>query len=223
MKHTDHRYHQELNALRVMYLEMLALGESMLQDAMRSILERDPEAGRRVVATDETLDRLEIQADEACLRILALYRPVARDLRLVAAVMKSVTDLERIGDLAVNIARRGFDLHRGPGLEPLAELTVLRDQVLGMLALVHQGFSERDPEVLHTLRARDERVDQLNREVLGQVLLLLASHPDQSRRGLALTSISKALERIADHAVNLGEQLAFMVAGEDVRHGGAVG
>ena len=223
MQHLDLRYQQELNDLRTVYQEMLLLAHGMVQDAMRSVIERDPALGRAVVNVDRSLDQLELRADESCLRILALYRPVAGDLRLVATVMKSVTDIERIGDLAVNIAKRGFDLSRGAGLEPLPELGSMAEVIAEMLPLVKQGFLSRDPSVLTAHKDADERVDRMNREVLSQVILALANHPDQSRRGLALTSISKALERVADHAVNLGEQIVFMVGGTDVRHGGVKG
>ncbi|MCB9763225.1 MAG: phosphate signaling complex protein PhoU [Alphaproteobacteria bacterium] len=214
------RYQSELDELTSQYQQMVVLAGAMVRDAMRSILERDPALGRWVVNSDEELDSLEVRLDQACLRILALYRPVARDLRLVVTLMKSVTDLERIGDQAVNIAKRGFDLTRGTGLEPVPEFTEMARLIVDMLELVKRGFVERDAQVFEALLQAERQVDQLNRQVFAQVIRAMAEHPDQSRRGLALTSISKALERVADHAVNLGEQIVYLVAGEDVRHAG---
>ncbi|MCB9741291.1 MAG: phosphate signaling complex protein PhoU [Alphaproteobacteria bacterium] len=220
MAQLHERYQQELDAIEGQYQQMLVLGEAMVRDAMRSIVERDPSLGRWVVRTDEQLDQLELRLDEGCLRILALYRPVARDLRLVTALMKSSTDLERIGDQAVNIAKRGFDLTRGAGLEPMAEFTEMARLIVDMVGEVKRAFVARDSSVLARLLEAEGRVDQLNREVFTKVINAMAQHADQSRRGLALTSISKALERIADHVVNLGEHVVYMVDGLNVRHGG---
>lgn len=218
MAHLHQRYQQELDLLAEHHQQMLVMSEGMVRDAMRSIVERDPALGRQVLAMDSDLDRLEVVIDEACMRILALYRPVARDLRLVITLMKSATDLERIGDQAVNIAKRGFDLSRGTGLEPVAELAEMAELIGGMMGAVRESFITRDLGSLGRLAAAEGRVDELNRAVFTLVINAMAVHPDQSRRGLALTSVSKALERVADHAVNLGEQLIYLVRGEDVRH-----
>lgn len=221
MAQLHERYQQDLDGLEGQYQQMLVLGEAMVRDAMRSIVERDPSLGRWVVRTDEQLDQLEVSLDESCLRILALYRPVARDLRLVTALMKASTDLERIGDQAVNIAKRGFDLTRGTGLEPVPEFTEMARLIVDMLGEVKRAFVARDSSVLARLMDAEAKVDQLNKQVFKQVIDAMAEHPDQSRRGLALTSISKALERIADHVVNLGEHVVYMVDGFNVRHGRA--
>lgn len=214
----DQRYREELQELASLYVEMLVLARAMIRDAMRSLRERDPALGRWVVSTDLELNRLEMRLDEASLQVLALYQPVARDLRFVATLLKSTTDLERIGDQAVNIAKRGFDLTRGTGLEPTSEIFEMATIVDDMLEVVHNAFKARDGEVLPALQRAERQVDELNRQVFAHLLKVMLQHPDQSRRALAITSISKALERLADHALNLGEQLVFMVAGEDVRH-----
>lgn len=218
MAHLHQRYQQELDHLAEHHQQMLVMSEGMVRDAMRSIVERDPALGRQVLTMDSDLDRLEVLVDESCMRILALYRPVAGDLRLVITLMKSATDLERIGDQAVNIAKRGFDLSRGTGLEPVAELAEMAELIGGMMGTVREAFIARDLEILQRLAPAERRVDELNRVVFTQVINAMVVHPDQSRRGLALTSVSKALERVADHAVNLGEQLIYLVRGEDVRH-----
>lgn len=218
MPQLHHRYQQELDSLAEHHQQMLVMAEGMVRDAMRSIVERDPALGRQVLASDSDLDRMEKLVDESCMRILALYRPVARDLRLVITLMKSATDLERIGDQAVNIAKRGFDLSRGTGLEPVAELAEMAELVGGMMATVREAFLTRELGGLERLAPAERRVDELNRAVFTLVINAMALHPDQSRRGLALTSVSKALERVADHAVNLEEQLIYLVRGEDVRH-----
>jgi len=190
----------------------------MVKQAVRSVVERDARLGRTVVATDRELDRLEVELDRRCLICLALRQPIGRDLRLVTTVMKMVTDLERIGDLAVNVAERGLDLSAGSGIEPNMELPRMGDLAADMIRMAADAFVTGDVELARSLRDRDQVVDELNRASFSRWVETMSAHPDQAERALALTSISRHLERVADHAVNLGDMVVFLVDGEDVRH-----
>lgn len=201
-----------------MFLQMCVRAESMVRRAVRSVVERDAELGRAVIETDAELDRLEVEIDRACLRCLALRQPVGRDLRLVTSMLKVVTDLERIGDLAVNIARRGLELTGGTGVQPTLDIVRMGELAGDMVRSAADAFVSGDPELAEDLAARDLEVDRLNREAFDRWLEAMHAHPSQADRALALTSISRHLERIADHAVNVGQMVVFLVEGRDVRH-----
>jgi phosphate transport system protein len=209
---------RDLEQIRTLFLQMCVRAESMVRRAVRSVVDRDPELGRAVIQTDIELDRLEVEVDRACLRCLALRQPVGRDLRQVTTVLKMVTDLERIGDLAVNIARRGIELAASGGLQPSLDLVRMGELAADMVRAAADAFVSDDPELAAGLRIRDAEVDRLNAEVVQRWLEVMTAHPSQAERALALTSISRYLERIADHAVNLGEMVIFLVEGRDVRH-----
>lgn len=208
----------ELERIRTLFLQMFVRAESMTQQAVRSIRERDPHMARAVMAADEALDALEIEIDRLCVRHLALVKPAGYELRLVTTVLKMVTDLERVGDLAVNIAERGLDLGSRPGLEPGESLKQMGDAVVEMIRLAADGFVQGDAGVHEQLRDRDEVVDRLNREAFRHWLGVMSEHPDQADRAMSFTSVSRYLERIADHAVALGQMIVLLVEGRDVRH-----
>lgn len=211
----------DLERVRTLFLQMCVRAEAMVRLAVRSVMERDPEMGRSVVAADRELDRLEVEIDRQCLRILALQQPVGRELRLVTTCMKMVTDLERIGDLAVNVAERGLELTQGAGVEPGLDLQRMGELAADMIRAAADAFVAGDADIAKALIARDKEVDRLNREAFSRWIRAIGAHPDQANRALALTSISKYLERVADHACNLAEMIVFLVEGEDVRHGQA--
>lgn len=213
-----HATDRDLELIRTLFLQMCVRAESMVRRAVRSVVDRDAELGRAVIGTDAELDRLEIEVDRACLRCLALRQPVGRDLRFVTTVLKMVTDLERIGDLAVNIARRGLELTAGAGLQPSLDLVRMGELAADMVRAAADAFVADDPDLAVGLRARDTEVDRLNHEAAQRWLEVMTAHPSQAERALALTSIARYLERIADHAVNVGEMVVFLVEGRDVRH-----
>lgn len=210
---------QDLDRIRTLFLQMFVRAESMTRQAVRSLVERDPRLARTVMKLDQDLDRLEIEIDRRCLSCLALRHPVGQDLRFITTVMKMVTDLERVGDLAVNVAERGLELATGPGIEPDDRLAAMGDAAAEMVKVAGDAFVSQDADLARSLAALDTQVDQMNRDAFAGWLEAMGAHPDQASRALALTSISKHLERIADHAVNLGEMVIFLVEGEDVRHG----
>jgi phosphate transport system protein len=209
----------ELERIRTLFLQMCVRAESMVRLATRSVLDRDLSLGRSVVVADRELDRLEVEIDKLCLRYLATRQPVGTELRTVTTIMKMVTDLERIGDESVNIAERGLELSAGTGIEPGLDLPQMADIAADMVRMAADAFLEGDPEIARELIARDREVDDLNRRSFGKWLQAMAAYPDQAERAVSLTSMSKYLERIADHACNLGEMVVFLVEGRDMRHG----
>lgn len=209
---------RDIEQIRTLFLQMCVRAESMVRRSVRSVVERDSELGRSVIDTDREMDQLEIQIDRACLRCLALRQPVGKELRVVTTVMKVVTDLERIGDLSVNVARRGLELTQGSGVQPHLDLHRMGDLAAEMVRIAADSFSLEDLELARCLSVRDAEMDRLNRESFSRWIDAMSAHPSQADRALALTSISRHLERIADHAVNIGEMVIFSVEGKDVRH-----
>jgi phosphate transport system protein len=210
---------EELALLQQSVLEMFARSESMVRLAIRSVQQRDSPLGRSVVQSDKELDQLELSIDKRCMELLAEHHPEGKRLRALVTVLKMVTDLERIGDLAVNIAERGLELSARSGLEPPSQLAEMGELVAEMLRISAEAFSGQDKDALKALKKKDKLVDLLNREVFENGLLAMEYHSDQVDRALSLTSISKYLERIGDHTVNLGQLVVFMVQGKDLRHG----
>ena len=147
-----------------------------------------------------------------------MHRPSGYDLRLVTTVLKMVTDLERIGDLAVNIAERALDIGAGPGLEAATDLVVMGAKAVEMLRRAADAFIGHDASALDDLKARDREIDELNRVSFEHLLRVMVDHPNQAKRALAFTSISRHLERIADHTVNLGQMIVLLEEGRDLRH-----
>lgn len=213
-----HATDRDLDHIRTLFLQMCVRAESMVRRSVRSVVARDAELGRAVIQTDVELDRLEVDIDRACLRCLALRQPVGHDLRFVTTVLKMVVDLERIGDLAVNIAKRGLELSAGAGLQPSLDMVRMGELAADMVRAAADAFVEGDPALGAQLRQRDAEVDRLHQESVQRWLEVMGAHPSQAERALALTSISRYLERIADHAVNLGHMVVFLVDGRDVRH-----
>jgi phosphate transport system protein len=208
----------DLDRIRTLMLQMWVRAESMVTRACRSVLQRDPHMARAVMKDDRALDQLEIEIDSLCVKCLALNQPIGYELRFVTTVLKMVTDLERIGDYAVNIAERGLELGAGHGLEPGEELAAMGREVVVMLGRAADAFVVGDAGAYDEIVVLDQQIDARNRAAFERWLAVMASHPDQVDRALAYTSISRHLERIADHAVNLAQMNVLLVDGRDVRH-----
>lgn len=208
----------DLDRIRTRFLQMCVRAESMVRLSVRSVMERDAYLGRSVISADKELDELEITLDQLCLDSLAERHPRGKDLRTIATVMKMVTDLERIGDLAVNVSRRGLELSAARGYEPGFELTMMGETAADMVRMAADAFLDADAPLALDILKRDRQIDQLNHEMFARGVKEMAAHPDQVDRVLGMTSISKYLERVGDHACNLGEMVVFLVDGRDVRH-----
>ena len=150
---------------------------------------------------------------------MARRAPVGEDLRLVTCALKTVVDMERIGDLAVNVAKRYLELNAGgPGLEPTPEILALTRGALDITRRAMGALQNRDGAAARTIRTEDSRIDDLNRAVFQQMILVAKDHSDQLERAIAYTSIARYLERVADHAVNIAEMVVFLIEGKVIRH-----
>ncbi len=210
--------HREIEKLKCMLLNLGALVERSVHEAVQSILRRDTLAANRVIQEDSPIDDLEIDVEEECLKLLALHQPVATDLRFIIAVLKINGDLERIGDKSVSIAKRTrFLLDREP-IDLAFDLAGMADKVQHMLRESLNALVNMDSELALKVRTMDSDVDEMLRTVNSRVKEMILGHPERADSLLAMLDISRHMERIADHATNIAEDVIYMVEGEIVRH-----
>jgi len=221
MEHTSRHYEMELVELKEKILLLGGTVEEMIGSAMRSLLDRDPALARQVIDLDPRVDASELEIDHLCLNLLALRQPAASDLRFIATALKIVTDLERIGDLAVNIAERSIELNEEPPLKPYIDIPRMASAAGGMVRQSLDAFVKRDPELARAVLRADAAVDDLNVQLFRELLTYMIEEPKNVSRALRITFIAKYLERVADHATNIAQMVIFMCEGRDVRHPGA--
>jgi phosphate transport system protein len=219
---TDREYDAELHKLHDQLLLMGAKVEEMIANSMRALTERDSELARRMIEYDHQINRLEVEIDDLCLRILAKRQPVASDLRLITTALKLVTDLERIGDACVNICERVVELNMEPTLKPYVDLPRMAETAQAMVRDALDAFVQADPDRAREVVERDRVVDAYYGQVFRELLTYMMEDPRNIYRAVRAQSIAKYLERIADHATNLAEMVIFMVVGKDVRHLGSM-
>jgi phosphate transport system protein len=216
--HIDRHYDEELQELRHLILEMGGLVEKQIADAMRALVDRDEEFARLIIDRDKTVNRMDVQIDDVCLRLLALHQPAARDLRLITTALKITTDLERAGDMAENIAERAIELSREPQLKPLIDLPRMASIAQGMLRQALDAFVREDADMALQVCHQDDTVDGLTDQLLRELLTFMMEDPHTISRALRLIFVSKYIERLADHATNIAEMVIFMVKGKSIRH-----
>lgn len=216
--HTDRAYEAELQELRDKLLAMGGKVEAAIELSIRAVLEREQALADKVKTDDREVNRLEVEIDSACRRLLALRQPAASDLRFITTALKIVTDLERMGDLAVNIAERGIDLSGGPPLPPQHRLARLAELSEAQLKKALDAFVSRDAAKAEEVMRGDDILDALYLEIFNDLLALMMEDSRVIRRATALMFVAKHLERFGDHAINLAEMVVFMVRGTDVRH-----
>lgn len=210
---------QELEALRKALLEMGGLVERQIDNAMTALVDADEELARSVIDRDGEIDEMERSIDDRCVRLLALFQPAAGDLRFVTLGLKCVTDLERQGDQAVNIAERAIELAQEPPLKPYIDLPRMAVIARRMLGRALDAFVNKDSVSARTILVDDEEVDALTSQLFREILTYMIENPRNIERGTRLLFIAKYLERIADHATNIAEMVIYTVEGRDVRHG----
>lgn len=216
--HTDKSYEAELRALRDRLLEMGGLVEKAIGASVRAIIERDEGLADGVKTRDRDINRMEVEIDGACRRILALRQPAASDLRFITTALKIVVDLERMGDLAVNVAERALDLQKAPALGPMHDLARIADLAEAQLKKALDAFVTGDVAKAEEVMGADETIDALYLKIFNDMVLLMMEDPKNIRRATSIMFAAKHLERFADHAVNVGEMVVFMVRGKDIRH-----
>ncbi len=217
--HTHQEFEAELRNLKDRLLAMGGRCEQMISTALRAFEDRDETLAREVMEADRSMDEDEVVVDELAVRILALRQPVGRDLRFAVAAVKASTDLERIGDEAVNIAERAIEMEIADQLSlPGSKLPEMAQRAGAMLRDALNAFVEEDASKAHEVFEQDDAVDALYGEVM-RLCLDYMKDPSRIADGMRICNCAKYLERIADHATNIAEMVIFMVEGRDVRHG----
>jgi len=217
-QHTDRAYEQALDQLRTSVLEMGGLVEDQIAQAVRALVDRDPALAQAVVTRDHTVNRLDVEIDDLCIKLLALHQPAGRDLRLITTALKITTDLERIGDLAAHVAERTLELAAEPALKPYIDIPRMADLTRDMLHQSLDAFVREDSDLALKVCAADDGVDKLHEQVFRELLSYMVEDPHTISRAMRLLFVSKALERIGDHATNIAEMVIFMAKGRSIRH-----
>ena len=218
--HTSRGYETELQKLRDRVLLMGAKVEDIIKRSMQALVDRDTELAKRTILADRRINQLELAIDQLCLQILARRQPVASDLRFITIAMKLVTDLERIGDLAVNLCERVVELNEEPPLKPYVDLPRMAEEAQEMVHEALDAFVEGNPEKADAVIKQDAIVDAYYVQIFRELLTYMMEDPRTIYRATRLQSIAKYLERIGDHGTNIAEMVIFNVRGKDVRHAG---
>lgn len=221
-RHISKQYEKELKTLREKILSMGNRLVDMIQQTMQALVERDSELAEEMIEFDHEINRLEVEIDEMSLNIIALRQPAAGDLRFITLALKVSTDLERIGDLCVNIAERTLELNREPQLKPYLDLPKMAKATEEMIKDALEAFLRGDDALAAEVTLRDDEVDQLNEQVFRELLTFMMEDPKTISRATRLTFVARYLERMADHATNISEMVIFMVKGRDIRHMGII-
>jgi phosphate transport system protein len=211
-------FHEELDALKQTLLLMGALVEDQIRRAMQALVDRDDVSAQNVIDRDREVNAYDIEVDEKCVELLALYQPTAGDLRFITTAMKIVTDLERIGDQAVNIAQRTVELNREPQLKPYIDLPRMSEQAQRMVKDSLDAFVARDTMLARRVCGDDDSVDALKEQIFRELLTFMMEDPKTIPRAIRLIFISRSLERVADHATNIAEMVVYLVESKMVRH-----
>ena len=209
---------EELEDLQGRLLEMGTLVESAIHQSVQALEERSEELARQVLGNEDRINHLEIEIDELAVRLLALQQPMARDLRFLTAAIKINTDLERMGDLAVNIVERAMALIQRPAVKPSIDMPQMARTVESMVRKSLDAFVKREPELARSVLLADDTVDQLRDTIISELVSFMQDNPAKIPQGLDLILVARHLERIADHATNIAEDTLFLVKGVDVRH-----
>ena len=214
-------FQEDLDTLKERLLAMGGLAEERVREAIRGLMERDHSAIDAVLAGDEPINDLHMEVDDRCFKLLALHQPMAADLRVIVAAVKINTDLERVGDLAVNIAEAGKRYLQHPPVKPLIDIPRMGDLAQKMLRDALDAFVRRDMTLAETVLAADDTLDALKTQIFRELLTFMLDAPQTIEPALDLILISRHLERIGDHATNVAEDVIFILSAKDVRHHGA--
>jgi phosphate transport system protein len=211
-------FQHELEALEGRLLEMGGLAEERVRSSVHGLVSRDAAGIEAIVSGDEPVNRLHLEIDDRCFRLLALHQPMATDLRAIVAAVKINSDLERVGDLAVNIAEAARRYVTHPPVKQLIDIPRMGDIAQGMLRDALDAFVKRDVALARAVLNEDDELDALKTQVFRELLTYMLQDPTTIEPALDLILVSRHLERIGDHATNIAEDVIFMVSAEDVRH-----
>jgi phosphate transport system protein len=211
-------FHKELMKLNELILKMGAVVEQSIVKSVRAVDKMDMQMAKEVVSSDDTIDKIELQVDDLCLELLATQQPMAGDLRFITTGMRIGADLERVGDLAVDIAQRTIELSEAPRIKPPPDIPRMAELAQKMVHRALDAFVKRDAEIARTLWKDEDEADRSRDRVHDELIELMKKEPGSSPRIIPLILISRHLERIADHATNIAEDVIYMVEGQVVKH-----
>jgi phosphate transport system protein len=217
-EHTMLHFREELEELQSKLLEMGGLVEAAIHNSVLALVDRDEDRAKEVMWNEALVNQKEIEIDELATRMLALFQPMARDLRFITAVIKINNDLERMGDLAVNITERALTLMREPAVKPLIDIPRIADLAESMVHRALDAFAKHDADMARDVLLSDDAVDRLRDAVYDELLSFMQEERSTINRAVSLMFIAQNLERIADHSTNIAEDVLFAVKGVDVRH-----
>lgn len=211
-------FDEELATLKEKLLLMGSKVEEAIRLAMKALVDRDSRLAKRVIQSDREVNDIEIEIDDICHRLLALHQPMAGDMRFITSSMKINSDLERIGDLAVNIAERALTLNEVAPLKPFIDIPRIATIAQEMVKVSLDSLVNRDPVMAKKVCERDDEVDNLNDQIIRELISYMLEDRANIKRALDLILVSRYLERVADHATNVAEDVIYMVEGKDIRH-----
>ncbi|HYM79938.1 MAG TPA: phosphate signaling complex protein PhoU [Candidatus Limnocylindria bacterium] len=214
----ERHFDQELEALKERLLQMGGRAEAIIQKSVESLKRRDTGLAQEVFEDDKVIDRMEIEIDERCVGLLALRQPMAVDLRFITSAMKITNDLERVGDHAVNIAGNSVRLAAEPQLKPLVDIPRMANMASGMLHEALDAFVRRDAATARRLVRRDDEVDNLNRQLFRELVSYMIEDPATITRAMELILVARNLERVADLATNVAEEVVFIAEARVIKH-----
>jgi phosphate transport system protein len=211
-------FDEELAGLKAKILRMGALVEEQIQQSLKALVDRDEALAQRVIINDHRVNTLDVEVDEVCLELLALYQPTARDLRFITTAMKISTELERMSDLAENICERAIELNEEPQLKPYIDIPIMAERAMKMVWEALDAFVKADSKLARKVLEEDDLVDEMTEQVFRELLSFMMEDPKTISRAIRLSFISKYIERIADHATNVAELVVYLVEGKIIRH-----
>ena len=211
-------FDEELQHLKEKLLRMGSLVEDAIKNSIHALVERDNALAQKVIDNDRLVNTLDVEIDEESIRLIALRQPKATDLRFITMAMKITTDLERMGDFAVNIAERAIELNEEPVLKPYIDIPKMREIAESMIRDALNAFVKKDKHLALDVIIRDDQVDDLKRDVLQELALYMAKDPATVSRAMKVSFVAQYLERVADHATNIAEMVIYLVEGKIIRH-----
>jgi len=211
-------FDDELQHIKEKLLKMGSLVEDSIKSSIEALVDRDNDLAKKIIDRDRMVNTLDVEIDEESIRVIALRQPMAGDLRFITTAMKITSDLERMGDLAVNIAERALELNEEPILKPYIDIPRMKEIAQGMTRDALDAFVRKDKKLAMDVIMRDDEVDDLKHDVLEELVFLMAQDPSTVSRAMKISFVAQYLERIADHATNIAEMVIYLVDGKIIRH-----
>jgi phosphate transport system protein len=211
-------FEEDLKKLKARILEMGGLVESAIKDSVRALTDRDDQLAEAVIKRDHVINVLDVEIDEEAIKLIVRMQPKGSDLRFITTAMKITTDLERMGDICVNIAERALEINKEPILKPYIDIPRMRELAQGMTRDALDAFMNKDQRLATDVIMRDDEVDDLKYGIIEELLSLMMLDPSKVSRGMKISFVAQYLERIADHATNIAEMAIYLVVGKIIRH-----